>query len=88
MHSSIKSHITEDLSYSIIVANVISQNGLSPSGCEFNKILLMYDICIQMITIVTISPRARNSLIKWLRPKGLKVCSYVEKCAELKNQTL
>ena len=27
-------------------------------------------------------------LIKWLRPKGLKVCSYVEKCAELKNQTL
>ena len=21
-------------------------------------------------------------LIKWLRPKGLKVCSYVEKCAE------
>ena len=27
-------------------------------------------------------------LIKWSRPKGLKVCSYVEKCAELKNQTL
>ena len=27
-------------------------------------------------------------LIKWLRPKGLKVCSYVEKCAELKNQTV
>ena len=27
-------------------------------------------------------------LIKWLRPKGLKVCSYVEKRAELKNQTL
>ena len=27
-------------------------------------------------------------LIKWLRPKGLKVFSYVEKCAELKNQTL
>ena len=26
-------------------------------------------------------------LIKWLRPKGLKVCSYVEKCAEFKNQT-
>ena len=24
-------------------------------------------------------------LIKWLRPKGLKVCSYVEKCAEFKN---
>ena len=27
-------------------------------------------------------------LIKWLRPKGLKVCSYAEKCAEFKNQTL
>ena len=27
-------------------------------------------------------------LVKWLRPKGLKVCSYVEKCAEFKNQTL
>ena len=26
--------------------------------------------------------------IKWLRPNGLKVCSYVEKYAELKNQTL
>ena len=24
-------------------------------------------------------------LIKWLRPKGLKVCTYVEKCAEFKN---
>ena len=27
-------------------------------------------------------------LIKWLRPKGLKVFSYVEKCAKFKNQTL
>ena len=27
-------------------------------------------------------------LIKWFRPKGLKVCSYVEKCAEFKNLTL
>ena len=27
-------------------------------------------------------------LIKWSRPKGLKVCSYVEKCAEFKNKTL
>ena len=27
-------------------------------------------------------------LIKWLRPKGLKVCSYVGKYAEFKNQTL
>ena len=27
-------------------------------------------------------------LIKWLRPKGLKACSYVEKYAEFKIQTL
>ena len=27
-------------------------------------------------------------LITWLRPKGLKLCPYVEKCAEFKNQTL
>ena len=27
-------------------------------------------------------------LIKWLRPKGLKVFSYVEKYAEFKNKTL
>ena len=27
-------------------------------------------------------------LIKWLRPKGLKVWSYVEQCAEFKNLTL
>ena len=27
-------------------------------------------------------------LIKWLRPKGLKMCSYVEKYAKFKNQTL
>ena len=34
------------------------------------------------------SPRIRNRFIKWLRPKGLKMCSYVEKCTEFKNQTL
>ena len=27
-------------------------------------------------------------LIKWLRPKGLKLCFYVETYAEFKNQTL
>ena len=27
-------------------------------------------------------------LIKWLRPNGLKVYSYIEKYAEFKNQTL
>ena len=27
-------------------------------------------------------------LIKWLKPKGLKVYSFVEKSAEFKNKTL
>ena len=27
-------------------------------------------------------------LIKWLRQKDSKVCTYVEKCAEFKNQIL
>ena len=27
-------------------------------------------------------------LIKWLRQKGLKLCSFVKKCADFKNQTL
>ena len=27
-------------------------------------------------------------LIEWLRPKGLKECSYVEKYAEFKDRTL
>ena len=29
-----------------------------------------------------------SDLIKWLGPKGVKVCSYIEKCAEFKYQTL
>ena len=37
---------------------------------------------------MVIVPEPAIRLIKWLRPKGLKVCSYVEKYAEFKNQTL
>ena len=33
-------------------------------------------------------PEPAILLIKWLRPKGLKVYSYEEKYAEFKNQTL
>ena len=35
-------------------------------------------------TSVTVREPAKL-LIKWLRPKGLKVSSYVEKYAEFKN---
>ena len=38
-----------------------------------------------MCTVVIIVREPVIGLIKWLRPKGLKVCSYVEKCAEFKN---
>ena len=34
------------------------------------------------------SPKPAVDLIKWLRPKGLNVCSYAERYAEFKNQTL
>ena len=42
----------------------------------------------QKAAISVVSDVVRESailLIKWLRPKGLKVCSYVEKYAEFKN---
>ena len=42
--------------------------------------------CLFLLKIVVQEPVI--SLIKWLRPKGFKVCYYVEKCAEFKNQTL
>ena len=35
-----------------------------------------------------ISPRAHNRFNQVVEAKGLKVCSYEEKCAESKNQTL
>ena len=41
--------------------------------------LLTYNIIVQEPEI---------GLIMWLGPKGLKVCCYVEKCVDLKNQTL
>ena len=34
------------------------------------------------------SPRTRNRFNQVVEVKGLMVCSYVEKCAEFKNQTL
>ena len=34
------------------------------------------------------SPRARNRFNQVVEAKRLKVCSYVEKCAKFKNQTL
>ena len=34
------------------------------------------------------SPKARNRFNQVVEAKSLKVCSYEEKCAEFKNQTL
>ena len=41
-----------------------------------------------ILNYVTLVSEPAILLIKWLRPKGLKVCSYVEKYAKFKNQTL
>ena len=43
-------------------------------------------LCIELLSKTLIVQEPVIGLIKWLRPKGLKVCSYVEKCAEFKNQ--
>ena len=41
--------------------------------------------CLQFVIVVFPDHTLLLFLIKWLRPKGLKVCSYVEKYAEFKN---
>ena len=41
---------------------------------------------IMMVGVIVREPAIL--LIKWLRPQGLNVCSYVEKYADFKNQTL
>ena len=46
----------------------------------------LYAKCIHHMKVIVREPVI--GLIKWLRPKGLKACSYVKKCAEFKNQTL
>ena len=43
-------------------------------------------LCLLLYFVLVREPAI--PLIKWLRPKGLKVCSYVEKYTEFKNQTL
>ena len=50
------------------------------------KNLAVAAVCRSKINLLAREPVI--GLIKWLRPKGLKVCSYVEKCAKFKNQTL
>ena len=58
---------------------------ISCHGSNLNTIDIFY---IEKVSVLVIVREPVIGLIKWLRPKGLKVCSYVEKCAEFKNQTL
>ena len=46
------------------------------------------DVMVKFVHNVVLVREPAILLIKWLRPKGLKVCSYVEKYAEFKNHTL
>ena len=48
----------------------------------------MGNVCYVLMTPFHVVREPAIGLIRWLRQKGLKVCSYVEKCAEVKNQTL
>ena len=52
------------------------------------KAIMASIVLIRRITTTIIVREQAILLIKWLRPKGLKRCSYVEKYAELKNQTI
>ena len=63
---------------SIILLGLVAQSEASPAVHQ--------GLVISIATILVQEPVI--GLIKWLRPKGLKVCSYVEKCVEFKNQTL
>ena len=47
---------------------------------KIDKPLVVYRFS-ESITPLRIVREPMIGLIKWLRPKGLKVCSYVEKCA-------
>ena len=67
----------------------------SGSGAALSSyVVIQYCICTghdnktftYLLTYLVREPAI--GLIKWLRPKGLKVCYYVEKYAEFKNQTL
>ena len=49
----------------------------------------MKQVCFSLVgNYLCLVQEPAVGLIKWLRPKGLKVCSYVEKFAEFKHQTL
>ena len=50
---------------------------------------LIKQVCFSLVgNYLRLVQEPAVGLIKWLRPKGLKVCSYVEKFAEFKHQTL
>ena len=44
--------------------------------------------CTKQRRLTDIVREPAVGLIMWLRPKGLKMCSFVEMYAEFKNQTL
>ena len=48
----------------------------------------IYSLGTRSVALAVLVQEPVIGLIKWLRPKGLKVCSYVERCAKFKNQTL
>ena len=56
--------------------------------CSEESISLFYLLLYFYFYVLTIVREPAILLIKWLRPKGLKVCSYVEKYAKFNNQTL
>ena len=67
------------------VATSINDSVIKPAIIFFtNDPVFVFDVFVKSVLVC----KPVIGLIKWLRPNGLKVCSYVSKCAEFKNQTL
>ena len=47
--------------------------------------LVAFKFICMIFSVTKLAREPVIGLIKWLGPKGLKVCSYGEKCAEFKN---
>ena len=60
------------------------QNTIRSAGCWH----MLLSVCSLFCKEIRIVREPAVGLIMWLRPKGLKVHSYIEKYAEFKNQSL
>ena len=75
-----KRYISDSSKYSCLLANMPDKKKSINSKTSM--------LLVQLVFVNHIVREPAIGLIKWLRPKGLKVCYYVEKSAKFKNHTL